>query len=135
MSGRKRVITRRAMGGLLVPLVLSFVNLVGAFLILSSFGGIEPWTNAQFIGLFGAIETGLGLSFLISPNIWRLPVAEANTSRRTTVKLAASVILQPHWAALAKAIAGMLMILYAVSGEGRWDKHARAAADGACHRR
>jgi hypothetical protein len=118
MAQRRKIVSGRAIAGLIVPLSLSFVNLIGAFLILSSFGGVEPWSDTQFIGLFGVIETGIGLSFLISPNLWRLPVAEANTSPRSAVRLAPSIIFAPHWAALAKAFAGLLMILYAAFEEG-----------------
>jgi hypothetical protein len=96
---------------------LSFVNLAGAFLTLTAFGGIDPWTDAQFVGLFGTIEAGVGISFLFAPNVWRLPVAEANTPR-TDVRLAASTIFIPHWLAAAKALGGMLMMGYAAGVEG-----------------
>ena len=97
--------------------MLSFVNLAGAFITLTAFGGIDPWTDAQFVGLFGTIEAGVGLAFLFAPNVWRLPVAEANTPR-TDVRLAASTILIPHWLAAAKVLAGVMMIGYAAAVEG-----------------
>jgi len=98
--------------GLVVTLVLSFVNLIGAFVALSLLGGIEPWTNRQFVGLFGLIELSMGLAYLFAPNAWRLPVAEANTPR-TDIRLAASTVLIPHWIALAKALGGAVMLAYA----------------------
>jgi hypothetical protein len=107
----------KAMKGLALTFVLSFVNLAGAFLALSVLGGLEPWTSAQFVGLFGLIEAAVGLSFVFAPNIWRLPVAEANAGR-TEVRLAASTVLIPHWLALAKVISGVLMLGYAGWAEG-----------------
>jgi hypothetical protein len=106
----------RAARGLIATLVLSFVNLIGAFVALSLLGGIEPWTNRQFVGLFGLIELSMGLAYLFAPNAWRLPVAEANTPR-TDIRLAASTVLIPHWIALAKALGGAVMLAYA-AGEG-----------------
>ena len=43
---------------------------------------------------------------LSSPNVWRLPVAELRTSKRTDVELAASALLLPHWGGLARTGAG-----------------------------
>jgi hypothetical protein len=97
--------------GLVATFVLSFVNLIGAFVALSVLGGIEPWTDRQFVGLFGLIELSMGLAYLFAPNVWRLPVAEANT-KRTDVRLAASTILIPHWIAAAKVIGGAIMLGY-----------------------
>jgi hypothetical protein len=107
----------RAARGLVATLVLSFVNLIGAFVALSLLGGLEPWTNRQFVGLFGLIECSVGLAYLFAPNAWRLPVAEANTPR-TDVRLAASTILIAHWIALAKALGGAVMLAYAAAAEG-----------------
>jgi hypothetical protein len=107
----------RAARALVATLVLSFVNLVGAFVALSLLGGLEPWTNRQFVGLFGLIELGMGLAYLFAPNAWRLPVAEANTPRMD-IRLAASTVLIPHWIALAKAFGGAIMLGYAAVGEG-----------------
>ena len=109
---------RRAVRGLALVFLLSFVNLVGAFLALATLGGLGEWTRWQFIGLFGLVETAMGLAFIIGPNIWRLPVAEGNTSPRTRVRLAASALLMPHWAAVAKAGAGAGMLLAAAVHEG-----------------
>jgi hypothetical protein len=106
----------RAARALVATLVLSFVNLVGAFVALSLLGGLEPWTERQFVGLFGLIEFAMGLAYLFAPNAWRLPVAEANTPR-TDIRLAASTVLIPHWIALAKALGGAIMLGYA-STEG-----------------
>jgi hypothetical protein len=104
----------RAARGLVATFVLSFLNLVGAFVALSLLGGIEPWTDRQFVGLFGFIELSMGLAYLFAPNAWRLPVAEANTPR-TDVSLAASTVLIPHWIALAKALGGAIMLAYAAT--------------------
>jgi hypothetical protein len=55
---------------------------------------------------------------VISPNIWRLPIAELRTSERTDVKLAASALLLPHWGGLARAVAGLVCIALAAWHEG-----------------
>jgi hypothetical protein len=108
----------RAVGGALLAFSLSFVNLAGALLAISALGGLEPWSDRQFIGLFGFVELSIGIAYLVAPNIWRLPVAEANTGDRTTIKLAASTLLIPHWIAAAKLLSGILMLTYAAVGEG-----------------
>jgi hypothetical protein len=102
--------------GLSIGLALSLVNLAGAFLMLSALGGLDPWTPLQFLGLFGVFEAGTGIAYLFGPNIWRLPVAEANT--RDSVRLAPSVALLPHWPAAAKVLGGGLFLVAAVVGEG-----------------
>jgi hypothetical protein len=101
-----------------LTIALSFLNLVGAFVTLTALGGTDPWNRAQFVGLFGLLETALGLAYLFAPNVWRLPVAEANTAGRTKVRLAASTLLIPHWLAAAKTLAGVLMVGYAAAAEG-----------------
>jgi hypothetical protein len=113
-----RTLSWRAARSLAFAFALSFVNLAGAFLALSLLGGIRPWTDAQFVGLFGLVEAALGLGYLFAPNAWRLPVAEANTPDRTAVRLAASTQLVPHWAALAKVAGGLAMLAYAAAREG-----------------
>jgi len=100
----------RAFRGLALVFFLAFVNLVGVAVTAAALGGIEPWSRWQFIGLFGAIETASGLANVISPNIWRLPVAELQTSARTDVKLAGSAMLIPHWGGLARAAAGLVCL-------------------------
>jgi hypothetical protein len=107
----------RAARAMVATFALSFLNLIGAFVALSLLGGIEPWTSRQFVGLFGFIELSMGLAYLFAPNAWRLPVAEANTPR-TEIELAASTVLIPHWIALAKAVGGAVMLVYAAAGEG-----------------
>ncbi len=109
---------RRAFRGLFLVFVLTFVNFVGIGVTLSSLGGLEPWTNWQFLGLFGVIETSAGLSNILAPNIWHLPVAEMETSKRTPVRLAASVMLIPHWGGGARALAGSIMIFVSGYKEG-----------------
>lgn len=108
----------RAIRGLFLGLTLSFLNLAGAFLTLVALGGLGDWSNAQFIGMFGLLELASGIAFIICPNIWRLPVAEANTSKRTDIQLAATTMLIPHWAASAKALAGLVLLGYAMVSEG-----------------
>jgi hypothetical protein len=108
----------RAFRGLALVFVLSFVNLLGVIVTAAALGGIEPWTRWQFIGMFGAIEVASGLANLISPNIWRLPVAELQTSERTDVKLAASALLIPHWGGLARSAAGVVFLAAAAWHEG-----------------
>jgi len=81
-------------------------------------GGLGDWTGWQFIGLFGVLEVGTGLAFVIGPNIWRLPVAEANTSDRTKIHIAMNTLFMPHWAAGAKAGAGVVLVVLAARNEG-----------------
>jgi hypothetical protein len=108
----------RAVRGLLLTFILSFINLVGIIFTLSALGGLEPWSTWQFIGAFGVLEAASGIANIISPNIWRLPIAALQTSRRTSVDLAASALLLPHWAALARFGAGMVLVGLAAAHEG-----------------
>ena len=103
----------RAFRGLFLVFLLSFVNLVGLILTATVLGGLAPWTRWQFIGLFGVIETASGLANIITPNVWRLPVAELQTSRRIEVKLAMSAMLLPHWGGLARCVAGLACLAVA----------------------
>jgi hypothetical protein len=103
----------RAFRGLALVFTLSFVNLVGVAITVAALGGLAPWSRWQFVGLFGAVETASGLANVFSPNIWRLPVAELQTSERTDVKLAASALLLPHWGGLARAAAGVVCLAIA----------------------
>ncbi len=63
----------RAVGSALLAFSLSFVNLAGALLAIGALGGLEPWSDRQFVGLFGFVELSIGIAYLIAPNIWRLP--------------------------------------------------------------
>jgi hypothetical protein len=108
----------RAFRGLSLVFVLSFLNLVGVLLTATVLGGIAPWTRWQFIGMFGVVEVASGLANVLSPNIWRLPIAELQTSERTDVKLAASAMLLPHWGGLARAAAGFVCMGLAAWQEG-----------------
>jgi hypothetical protein len=98
--------------------VLSFLNLTGVLLTATLLGGIEPWSSWQFVGMFGVVEAASGLANVVSPNVWRLPIAELQTSRRTDVKLAASALLIPHWGGLARAAAGAACMAIAAWHEG-----------------
>lgn len=108
----------RAFRGLALVFVLSFLNLVGVIVTATALGGIAPWSRWQFIGMYGAIEAASGLANVISPNIWRLPIAELQTSERTDVKLAASALLLPHWGGLARSGAGLVCLALAAWQEG-----------------
>jgi hypothetical protein len=108
----------RAFRGLALVFALSFVNLTGVLVTASAIGGVEPWSRWQFIGMFGVVEASSGLGNVITPNVWRLPVAELQTSRRTNVKLAASALLLPHWGGLARCVAGLLLVAVAAHQEG-----------------
>jgi hypothetical protein len=103
----------RAFRGLLLVFVLSFVNLIGLILTTTALGGLAPWSRWEFIGVFGVIEAASGLANVISPNIWRLPAAELQTSERTDVKLGASALLLPHWGGLARCAAGVVCLAIA----------------------
>ncbi len=85
---------------------------------MTALGGTAPWTRWQFVGAFGAIEAASGLANVISPNIWRLPIAELETSGRTRVRLAGSTLLLPHWGGLARCGAGVVCLAVAAVQEG-----------------
>ena len=85
--------TGRAFRGLALVFLLSFVNLVGV-IVTATAGGVEPWSRWQFVGMYGVLEVANGLAN-ISPNVWRLPVAELQTSRRTDVNCWPAMLL-PH---------------------------------------
>jgi hypothetical protein len=108
----------RAFRGLVLVFALSFLNLIGLILTLTALGGLAPWSRWQFIGVFGVIEAASGLANVISPNIWRLPVAELQTSDRTDVKLAPSTLVLPHWGGLARCAAGLVCLGVAAWQEG-----------------
>ena len=108
----------RAFRGLALVFVLTFVNLAGMGLTLVALGGLQPWNTWQFAGLFGVIEAAAGASNIIAPNIWRLPAAEIKTSRRTSVRFAASAMLLPHWGGGARAAAGLCLIVASAAHEG-----------------
>ena len=97
---------------------LSYFNLFGIIFTLTAVGGLAPWSRWQFIGAFGVLEAASGLANVISPNIWRLPIAELQTSERTDIKLAGSALLLPHWGALARSAAGLVLIAVAAWQEG-----------------
>jgi hypothetical protein len=98
--------------------VLSFVNLVGVLVTAAAVGGVAPWSRWQFIGMYGVLEAASGLANVISPNIWRLPIAELQTSERTDVRLAPSALLLPHWGGLARCVAGLVCVALAAWQEG-----------------
>lgn len=108
----------RPLQGLVVGLSLSVLNLIGAFVFLASLGGTGEWGRAQFLGLFGLLEIATGIISVFGPNMWRLPVAQAQTSPRTEVKVAISTLAIPHWAASAKCVAGLIMVGIASLLEG-----------------
>jgi hypothetical protein len=108
----------RAFRGLVLVFALTFVNLVGLILTTAALGGLAPWTRWQFVGAFGVIEAASGLANVLTPNVWRLPVAELETSERTDVRLAASSLLLPHWGGLARCAAGLACLGGAAWHEG-----------------
>jgi hypothetical protein len=108
----------RAFRGLALVFLLSFVNLLGVIVTVTALGGLAPWSRWEFVGAFGVLEAASGLANVISPNIWRLPVAELETSDRTDVKLAASSLLLPHWGGLGRCAAGLVCVALAGWQEG-----------------
>jgi hypothetical protein len=94
------------------------LNLTGVILTVTALGGLAPWSAWQFIGMFGVFEAASGLANVISPNIWRLPIAELQVSERTGVTLAASALLLPHWGGLARCAAGLVCLAAAGWREG-----------------
>ena len=103
----------RAFRGLFLVFLLSFLNLVGLLVTAIGLGGLAPWSRWQFIGAYGVIEAASGLANVISPNIWRLPIAELQTTERTDAKLALSTLLLPHWGGLARCAAGLVCMAVA----------------------
>jgi hypothetical protein len=103
----------RAFRGLFLVFLFSFLNLVGLIVTAIALGGLAPWSRWQFIGAYGVIEAASGLANVISPNIWRLPIAQLQTSERTYVRLAASTLLLPHWGGLARCVAGLVCMAVA----------------------
>lgn len=108
----------RAFRGLVLVFLLSFLNLIGLILTVTALGGVAPWTRWQFVGAFGVLEAASGLANVVSPNIWRLPIAELGTTDRTDVSLAASALLLPHWGGLARCGAGLVCLGVAAVYEG-----------------
>ncbi len=108
----------RTLRGLVLGLSISVMNLAGVALTIVVIGGLGDWTPTQFVGAFGIFEIATAIAFMFCPNIWRLPVIEAETSDRTEIKLAWSVVFIPHWAAAAKAIPGVGMVAFAAQKEG-----------------
>lgn len=102
--------------GLAIGLSLTVLNLVGSAVTLFAFGGLSGWSGMQFIGLFGALEVGLGVAFLFAPNAWRLPVVAVERAGETP--LAADEMLIPHWPALAKVLGGASLITASAWSEG-----------------
>jgi hypothetical protein len=87
-------------------------------LTLTALGGLALWSRWQFIGAFGVLEAASGLANVVTPNIWRLPIAELHTRERTEVKLAGSALLRPRWGALARCAAGSVLLGLAAWREG-----------------
>jgi hypothetical protein len=108
----------RAFRGLALVFAISFVNLLGLIITTAALGGLAPWTRWQFVGAFGALEAAAGLANVISPNVWRLPIAQLETSSGTDVKLAGSALVLPHWGGLARCAAGLVCLAVAASQEG-----------------
>ena len=108
----------RAFRGLVIVFALSFVNLLGLLVTVTALGGTAPWSRWQFVGAFGVVEAAAGLANVVSPNLWRLPIAQLQTSARTDVGLAASALLLPHWGGLARCLAGLVCIAVAGWHEG-----------------
>jgi hypothetical protein len=108
----------RAFRGLALVFLLAFVNFVGLVVTATALGGLAPWSRWQFLGAFGVLEAASGLANVISPNVWRLPVAQLQTSERTDAKLAASALVLPHWGGLARSAAGLVCVALAAVHEG-----------------
>lgn len=104
--------------GLALGLTLSVLNFLGLFLTILLLGGLGEWSIAQFVGVFGIFEISTGLAFILCPNVWRMPVIEAETSEREAIRLALNTLFIPHWAGGAKALAGGIMVAYALTAEG-----------------
>ena len=111
-------VVRRAFRGLVLTFLLSFINLVGIIFTLTALGGLAPWSRWQFIGAYGVLEFASGLANIITPNLWRLAIVQLETGSGTNTKLAGSALLLPHWGALARCVAGLLLVAAAGWNEG-----------------
>jgi hypothetical protein len=87
-------------------------------MVIAALSGLGGWSRWQFVGFFGIVEAAWGLASIHGPNIWRLPVAQVSTPRGTPVKLAASTLLVPHWAAVGRVAGGLTLVVIAVWQEG-----------------
>ena len=101
----------RAFRGLALSLGFSLLNLAGLVFTAQSLGVIGRWSAGQFVGLFGLLETALGLASVVLPNIWHLPVTEVDTSRHTRVEVAVTSVFVPHWGGIARMIAGLVLLM------------------------
>lgn len=101
--------------GLGLGIALAAVNLLGALLVLSAVAGSGTWTPRQFVGIFGLLEVGSGVAFVLGPNAWQLPVRAAAGE---TVALGRATLLRPHWAGSVKSLAGGIFLAWAGAGEG-----------------
>jgi hypothetical protein len=108
----------RAFRGLFLVFTLSVLSLAGVWLTVLALGGLGDWERWQFVGFFGLVEASAGIGNIISPNIWRMPVAELQTKRTTKIHLAATTIFIPHWGGAARAAAGFAMMAVAAWHEG-----------------
>lgn len=118
MAGGRSSGRARAFRGLVLTFVLSFLNLVGLALTVLGLGGFKDWTEVQFAGFYGLAEAAAGLANIFLPNVWHLPIAETAMSPRTQIRLAVSAFAIPHWAAIARAGAGVTLVIAALVHEG-----------------
>src|SRR3712207_9558961 len=102
----------RAFRGLAIVFLFSFVNLLGVMVTLTALGGFAPWSRWQFVGAFGGLEFAAGLSNVVTPNVWRLPVAELPTSRTPAVQLARATPLLPPLGAPPRSPAGLVRLVF-----------------------
>lgn len=117
--GRRALLRQRgprAVQGLLAVFVLSLLNLLGAFIMLTALGGIAPWTGWQFVGVFGFVEMATGIAMLVAPNAWQLPVRAAADGVPVTLSLRR--MLLPRWGASAKVAAGLTLLAVASTRTG-----------------
>jgi hypothetical protein len=98
---------------LVVTFFLTILGFVGILATIHAVGALGAWTTWQFVGLFGLIEASAGLANVFLPNVWRLPVLQLEAGPGRPTMLAASTLLIPHWAGLARAFAGACFIILA----------------------
>jgi hypothetical protein len=97
---------------------LAVLSVIGAWLGVEATGGFGRWQQAQFLGLFGVVEAAVGLSNIVTPNIWALPVAASRSPASRDAPLAWAALLRPHWGGAARAAFGAAFVSYAAGSTG-----------------
>jgi hypothetical protein len=103
---------------LIVAFAFSFLNF--AFLVLSArlVGGLQDWSVTQFAGLYGLIEGSIGISNLVAPNFWALPVSEFRSRSATVVVVALSDLRLIHVDGVGRVLGGGAFLAWSAAAAG-----------------